>query len=76
MPAIHIRDVPTELLSALKRRARRHERSLQSELRQILREVAELEAPGEPLPPLRLHLSTATPIGNWGRDEIYGNDGR
>lgn len=76
MPAVHIRNVPEDVLQALKRRAQRHERSLQGELRQILREVADLEGPGGSLPPLRLHLSTASPTGTWSRDEIYGEDAR
>ena len=73
MPAVHIRDVPSETLAALKRRAHRHDRSLQKELRRILIEVAREEAP-ESLPPLALHFSEATPSGAFGRDEIYRDD--
>jgi len=60
----------------LKRRARRHERSLQGELRHILASVARDEASGEPLPPLELHFSDADPQTDWSREEIYGDDGR
>lgn len=73
MPAIHVRDVPAEVLDALKRRARRHHRSLQKELRQILLTVAGDE-PAAPLPPLELHLSDASPTGTWSRDELYADD--
>ena len=76
MNAIHIRNVPDDVLSALKSRAQRHERSLQGELRQILRNIARMEAPEEPLPPLKLHYSTASPETTWSREEMYGDDGR
>ena len=76
MAAVHIRDVPKEALEALKRRARRHERSLQGELRQILVSVARTEPSPEPLPPLKLHFSDADPQSTWSREEIYGDDGR
>ena len=76
MNAIHIRNIPDDVLTALKRRAQRHERSLQGELRQILRNIARLEAPEAPLAPLQLHLSTASPTTTWTREEMYGDDGR
>lgn len=77
MPAIHIRDIPPEVLEALKRRARANNRSLQTELRHILLKLASESPPAEPLPPLILHLSNACDTGSsWGRDEIYGDDGR
>ena len=70
-----MRDVPETVLDALKRRARRHERSLQGELRHILASVAREESSGETLPPLKLHFSDANPQTGWGREEIYGDDG-
>ncbi len=76
MPAIHIRDVPDEVLKALKNRARRRERSLQGELRHILVSVAQSEPSREPLPPLRLHFSDASPTATWSREDIYGDNGR
>ena len=76
MAAVHIRDVPDETLEALKRRARRHQRSLQGELRLILTSAAQVELAPERLPPLKLHFSTASPETNWSREEIYGDDGR
>jgi plasmid stability protein len=76
MPAVQIRDVPAEVLAALKRRAARHERSLEGELRYVLALLAREEPPAEPLPPLDLKLSTAQPTSTWRRDEIYDDHGR
>ncbi len=50
LPAVHVRDVSDEVLEALRRRAARHERSLQRELRHLLCAIAEEEPSGEPLP--------------------------
>ena len=75
MAAIHIRDVSEEVLGALKRRAARHERSLQKELRHVLATLAREEPPDE-LPPLDLKLSSAQPVTSWRREEIYGDEGR
>jgi len=41
MPAVHIRDLPEEVVAALKRRAARYHRSLQMELKHVLTAVAE-----------------------------------
>ncbi|MFP3940227.1 MAG: FitA-like ribbon-helix-helix domain-containing protein [Thermoanaerobaculia bacterium] len=76
MPAIHVRDVPEEVLDALERRAARHERSMQEELRHLLATVAREEPAGEPLPPIELKLSDPQPSSSWRREEIYGGDGR
>ena len=61
---------------ALKRRAEANERSLQQELRHLLREMAEDAPAAEPLPPLKLELSDVAPEGRWRREEIYSDDGR
>jgi plasmid stability protein len=76
MPAVQIRDVPPEIIAALKRRAARHERSLEGELRHILAAIAREEPPSSPLPPLQLKLSKVAPATSWSREEIYGDDGR
>jgi plasmid stability protein len=76
MPAVQIRDVSPEVISALKRRAARHERSLEGELRYILTAIAREESPSPPLPPIELKLSQASPSTQWSREEIYGDDGR
>ena len=46
MPAIHIRELPRSTLDRLKARARRHDRSLQAELKSILEEAAETDWSG------------------------------
>jgi len=76
MSAIHIRDVPEDVIEILKRRAARHHRSLQKELLHILDSVVRNEPPAEELPPIRLHLSKAVTKGTWSREEIYDDGGR
>lgn len=77
MPAIHIRDIPVDVLAALKRRAASNHRSLQMELRLALLRLAE-EAPPPPVrEPLKLHLAQGVAdASGWGREEIYGDDAR
>ena len=75
MPAIHVRDIPEEVIEALKRRAARHRRSLQKELVHILESLARDEPEGIKLPPLELKFSKAEK-GKWSREDIYGDDGR
>ena len=76
MPAVHVRDLPADVVAALKRRAAHSHRSLQKELRLILVEAAKLAPPAEPLPPLDLTMSDAPDGGDWSREAIYGRDGR
>jgi plasmid stability protein len=76
MPVILIRDIPPEVLSALERRAARHERSLEDELRYILTGIAQEEKLYPSLPPLDLKVSQASPQTHWSREEIYGDDER
>lgn len=76
MPAVHIPNVPDEVLNALKRRAARHERSLQKELRHILSSVAVEDRSSTPLTPISLNLAKSAPNATWRREEIYGDDGR
>jgi plasmid stability protein len=76
MSAIHIRDVPEDVVAALKRRASRHHRSLQKELRLLLASIAQDEPSAEPLAPLVLETSASTGDSTWRREEIYDNDGR
>lgn len=76
MAAVHVRDIPPELLDALKRRAAAHHRSLQGELVEILKQAAAQAPPaGEPAP-LRLTLARSSSGGSWRREEIYGDDER
>ncbi len=77
MKALHIRDLPLDVVEALKRRAARHHRSLQGELKSILCAIASDEPAEEGVPPLRLNLSdTRDGTTQWRREEIYGDDGR
>jgi plasmid stability protein len=76
MPAVQIRDLSPEVIAALKRRAVRHKRSLEGELRHILAWLADEEPPPPPLRPLELKLSSASSEIGWSRNEIYGDDGR
>ena len=76
MQAIHIRSVPEEVVTKLKRRAAMHHRSLQGEVLAILEEAASHPHAAAPLPPLVLHLSESTSDAPLSREELYGDDGR
>jgi plasmid stability protein len=74
--AVHIRDVPDSVVSALRERADRHGHSMQQELRQILAAAAAQEPEAEQRPPLRL-ITTRTPSSaTWRREDLYGDEGR
>lgn len=70
MQAIHLREVPDEVVAALKRRARANRRSLQGELLVVLEEAALRAPPADP-PQLRLVMSNAPAPTTWSREEIY-----
>jgi plasmid stability protein len=76
MPAVQIQDLPPEVIEALQRRAARHERSLEGELRDILATIAREEPSPPPFAPVKLKLSNASPDTSWRREEMYGDDGR
>lgn len=72
MPAIHIRDIPEDVLVALKKRAARNSRSLQMEIRHSLIMMARETPEVAPFPPIELRMSTqANGESSWSRDEIY-----
>ena len=76
MPAIHIRDIPDDVLDALKRRAAMNSRSLQMEIKHHLTQLAR-ETLITSLPPLQLEMSKLEGTDtNWRRDDIYGDSGR
>jgi hypothetical protein len=79
MKAIHVRNLPDDVVAALKRRAAHHRRSLQKEVEEILA-LAARDAPRvTPLPPIAGELVMAdvpASSGTWSREEIYGDDGR
>lgn len=76
MPAIHVRNVPEEVLASLRERAARHGRSMQQELLLILKQAAaETPAPAAP-EPLRLVTVRTAWKGTFRREDIYGDEGR
>lgn len=78
MKSLHIRDVDEATVSALKRRAARHHRSLQMELRHILVDAAAVApADGNVAPGFDLRtVRTGQRRGTWSRESIYDDDGR
>ena len=78
MPALHIRKVDDAVVGALKQRARENGRSLEAELRLILRKAAFEEEREDDRPRRKLRLTTVSVASDatYGRDEIYGDDGR
>lgn len=78
MKSLHIRDLHEETLSGLKRRAARHRRSLQKEVQVLLEDAAKMvPGDGEPDDKLKLHIvRSGSTGGDWGRDEIYDDEGR
>lgn len=76
MKALHIRDVPTTTVDALKQLARKNNRSLQGELRDIL-EKASRRAPsledGDELDLVTVKTGSKSSLH---RGEIYGDTGR
>jgi hypothetical protein len=77
MHALHIRDVPDEVVAALQRSARMNRRSLQGELLFLLDEAARRAPPADPPPPLVLMVSEAPAAADrWSRDALYDDDAR
>jgi len=80
MKSLHIRNLDEATLEGLKRRARRHRRSLQKEVESLLSDAAVMLPPGgSPDDPPRLKLKTVTTGQSgqdWSRESIYGDDGR
>lgn len=76
MNAVHITRVPPQTISALKRLARSHHRSLQGELRVTLERAARMAPPAGTADELKLVTAKTGYTGSWRREEIYGADGR
>jgi plasmid stability protein len=77
MKSLHIREISDATLSALKRRAARHRRSLQKEVQVLLEEAARMQADGQhDQPRLQLRIVHTGGAGHWHREEIYDNSGR
>ena len=80
MRSIHIRNLDDATLEGLKRRARRHRRSLQKEVETVLSDAARMiPLDGSPDAARTLHLNrvaTGNVRSDWTRETIYGDDGR
>lgn len=76
VPGIHIRDLSSETLQALRRRARAHHRSVQGELRAILDEAARAAPPEEGYPPISLRQVEVGGERSWTRDDFYDDSPR
>jgi plasmid stability protein len=75
MPALHIRNVDDAVISALKERARQSNRSLEGELREILREAAFGRA-SRVSEPVTIHTVSVPSDSSYGREDIYDDQGR
>jgi len=76
MTAIHVRNLPESVVTALRERAARHGQSMQQEIRQILEVAAKASPPREPPEPVRLTTVRTAVTSTWDREEIYGDTGR
>ena len=76
MAAVHIRQVPEEVLAALKERATRNGRSMQQELIVILKAAAASDPPVAEVVPLQLETVRTERQEPWSREDIYGDEGR
>lgn len=74
MSSIHIRDVPPQTLTSLKRLASSHHRSLQGELRAILERAAKMAPPAPDADSLELVTVRVGGSSSWRREEIYAPD--
>jgi plasmid stability protein len=76
MKAIHIREIPSETIDALKRLARGNHRSLQGELRDILEKAARRAPVSDTDDDLDLVTVRTGSTSTWHREELYGDSGR
>jgi len=76
MKALHVRNVPESVVAALRERAARHGQSMQEEIRQILEAAATAPPPRKAPEPVRLTTVRTSGTSTWGREAIYGDDGR
>jgi len=76
MTALHIRNLPESVVTALRERAVSHGQSMQQEIRQILEAAAKASPPCVPPEPVRLTTVRTAGTSKWDREEIYGDSGR
>lgn len=73
MPAIHVRDVPAEIVAALKERASRGGRSMQKEVLAILTQAAHEPLPPRKVAPLDIRTTKAGGRQSFDRNAIYAD---
>jgi plasmid stability protein len=76
VPAIHIRNVPEAMLSALRERAEAHGRSMQQEVLAILDAATAEPIPRQPPSPIQLVTTRTSTHTTWRREDVYGDEGR
>lgn len=76
MAAVHVRNVPDEIVARLERMAAANGHTMQEEILRILEEATRDIRDTQPLPPIRLVMAPAPAQGRWRREDIYGDDGR
>ena len=76
MPAIHIRNVPEPMLSALRERAAAHGRSMQQEVLAILDAATAEPIPRQAPSPIQLVTVRTSTNTTWRREDIYDDEGR
>lgn len=76
MPALHVRDVPESVVTAIRERAARNGQSMQQEMRTILEAAAGASPPGGTWEPVRLTTVRTSSTSSWSREEIYDDSGR
>jgi plasmid stability protein len=76
VPAIHIRNVPESMLSALRERAEVHGRSMQQEVLAILGAATAEPIPRQAPSPIQLVTARTSSSTTWRREDIYDDEGR
>jgi plasmid stability protein len=80
MKSLHIRGLDEAVVEGLKRRARRHRRSLQKEVELVLTDAARMAPPeAASVPSMKALLRTVATgkrADRWSREEIYDDAGR
>ncbi|MGH9071419.1 MAG: FitA-like ribbon-helix-helix domain-containing protein [Acidimicrobiales bacterium] len=76
MTALHVRNVPESVVTALRERAVGHGQSMQQEIRQILEAAAKASPPRGAPEPVSLITVRTSVTSTWDREEIYGQADR
>lgn len=76
MPAIHVRNVPESVVTALRERAERHGQSMQQEIRTILEAAAAASPAPQELEPIALNTVRTGRSDMWRREDLYDDTDR